>query len=108
MANNKVTRCKNLIFYDSLESYYNSSGQTTEVKVSDWKGTLTGIDVSTLRENGIQPVVYLSTVDRMNLNQHHDLTEKQEDGTLVWIEYNEFLKTHKLEDAHAVAVDASK
>lgn len=108
VANNKVTRCKNLIFYDSLESYYNSSEQTTEVKVSDWKGTLTGIDVSTLRENGIQPVVYLSTVDRMNLNKHHDLTEKQEDGTPVWIEYNEFLKTHKLEDAHAVAVDASK
>lgn len=108
VANNKVTRCKNLIFYDSLESYYNSSDQTEEVKKSDWKGTLTGIDVSTLRENGIQPVVYLSTVDRMNLNQHHDLTEKQADGTLVWIEYNEFLKTHKLEDAHAVAVDASR
>lgn len=108
VANNKVTRCKNLIFYDSLESYYNSSEQKTEVKVSDWKGTLTGIDVSTLRENGIQPVVYLSTVDRMNPNQHHDLTEKQTDGTPVWIEYNEFLNTHKLEDAHAVAVDASK
>ena len=108
VANNKVTRCKNLIFYDSLESYYNSSEQTTEVKVSDWKGTLTGIDVSTLRENGIQSVIYLSTVDRMNLNQHHDLTEKQADGTPVWIEYNEFLKTHNLEDAHAVAVDASK
>ena len=108
VANNKVTRCKNLIFYDSLESYYNSSEQMTEVKVSDWKGTLTGIDVSTLRENGIQPVIYLSTVDRMNLNPHHDLTEKQADGTPVWIEYNEFLKTHKLEDAHAVAVDASK
>ena len=44
----------------------------------------------------------------MNLNQHHDLTEKQADGTPVWIEYNEFLKTHKLADAHAVAVDASK
>lgn len=108
VANNKVTRCKNLIFYDSLESYYNSSEQNTEVKVSDWKGTLTGIDVSTLRENGIQPVIYLSTVDRMNLNQHHDLTEKQVDGTSVWIEYNEFLKTHTLADAHAVAVDASK
>lgn len=108
VANNKVTRCKSLIFYDSLESYYNLSEQTTEVKVSDWKGTFTGIDVSTLRENGIQPVVYLSTVDRMNLNQHHDLTEKQEDGTPVWIESNEFLETHKLEDVHAVAVDASK
>lgn len=108
VANNKVTRCKNLIFYDSLESYYNSSNQTEEVKKSDWKGTLTGIDVSTLRENGIQPVVYLSTVDRMNINQHRNLTEKQEDGTPVWIEYDEFLKTHKLEEAHAVAVDASK
>lgn len=108
VANNKVTRCKNLIFYDSLESYYNLSDQTEEVKKSDWKGTLTGIDVSTLRENGIQPVVYLSTVDRMNINQHRNLTEKQKDGTPVWIEYNEFLKTHKLEEAHAVAVDASK
>lgn len=108
VANNKVTRCKNLVFYDSLESYYNSSDQTEEVKISDWKGTLTGIDVSTLRENGIQPVVYLSTVNRMNINQHHDLTEKQKDGTPIWIEYNEFLKTHKLEDVHAVAVDASK
>ena len=108
VANNNVTRCKNLIFYDSLESYYNSSDQTEEVKKSDWKGTLTGIDVSTLRENGIRPVVYLSTVDRMNINQHRNLTEKQKDGTPVWIEYNEFLKTHKLEEAHAVAVDASK
>ena len=108
VANNNVTRCKNLIFYDSLESYYNSSDQTEEVKKSDWKGTLTGIDVSTLRENGIQPIVYLSTVDRMNINQHRNLTEKQKDGTPVWIEYNEFLKTHKLEEAHAVAVDASK
>ena len=108
VANNKVTRCKNLIFYDSLESYYNSSNQTEEVKKSDWKGTLTGIDVSTLRENGIQPVVYLSTVDRMNINHHHDLTEKQEDGTPVWIEYNEFIKKYELKEAHAVAVDASK
>lgn len=107
VANNKVTRCKNLIFYDSLESYYNSSNQTEEVKKSDWKGTLTGIDVSTLRENGIQPVVYLSTVDRMNINHHHDLTEKQEDGTPVWIEYNEFIKKYELKEAHAVAVDAS-
>ena len=108
VANNKVTRCKNLIFYDSLESYYNLSDQTEEVKISDWKGTLTGIDVSTLRENGIQPVVYLSTVDRMNINHHHDLTEKQEDGTPVWIEYNEFIKKYELKEAHAVAVDASK
>lgn len=108
VANNKVTRCKNLIFYDSLESYYNSFNQTEEVKKSDWKGTLTGIDVSTLRENGIQPVVYLSTVDRMNINQHRNLTEKQKDGTPVWIEYDEFIKKHKLEEAHAVAVDASK
>lgn len=108
VANNKVTRCKNLIFYDSLESYYNLSDQIEEVKISDWKGTLTGIDVSTLRENGIQPVVYLSTVDRMNINHHHDLTEKQEDGTPVWIEYNEFIKKYELKEAHAVAVDASK
>ena len=67
VANNKVTRCKNLIFYDSLESYYNSPNQTEEVKKSDWKGTLTGIDVSTLRENGIEPFYLISNTDRKGL-----------------------------------------
>ena len=46
VANNKVTRCKNLIFYDSLENYFKSSEETEPTISSDWEGTLKGIDFS--------------------------------------------------------------
>lgn len=107
VANNKVTRCKNLIFYDSLENYFKSSEETEPTISSDWKGTLKGIDLSNLKEKGIQPTVYLSKFDKLNINNHHDLTEKQ-DGESVWVDYDTFVKQYGLEKAHAIAVDATK
>lgn len=107
VANNKVTRCKNLIFYDSLENYFKSSEETEPTISSDWKGTLKGIDLSNLKEKGIQPTVYLSKFDKLNINNHHDLTEKQ-DGESVWVDYDTFVKQYGLENAHAIAVDATK
>lgn len=107
VANNKVTRCKNLIFYDSLENYFKSSEETEPTISSDWKGTLKGIDLSNLKEKGIQPTVYLSKLDKLNINNHHDLTEKQ-DGESVWVDYDTFVKQYGLENAHAIAVDATK
>lgn len=107
VANNKVTRCKNLIFYDSLENYFKSSEETEPTIPSDWKGTLKGIDLSNLKEKGIQPTVYLSKFDKLNINNHHDLTEKQ-DGESVWVDYDTFVKQYGLENAHAIAVDATK
>lgn len=107
VANNKVTRCKNLIFYDSLENYFKSSEETEPTISSDWKGTLKGIDLSNLKEKGIQPTVYLSKFDKLNINNHHDLTEKQ-DGESVWVDYDTFVKQYGLEKAQAIAVDATK
>lgn len=107
VANNKVTRCKNLIFYDSLENYFKSSEETEPTISSDWKGTLKGIDLSNLKEKGIQPTVYLSKFDKLNINNHHDLTEKQ-DGKSVWVDYDTFVKQYGLEKAQAIAVDATK
>lgn len=107
VANNKVTRCKNLIFYDSLENYFKSSEEMEPTISSDWKGTLKGIDLSNLKEKGIQPTVYLSKFDKLNINNHHDLTEKQ-DGKSVWVDYDTFVKQYGLENAHAIAVDARK
>lgn len=107
VENDKITRCKSMIFFDSLESFYQKPDETSETLLSDWKGTLTGIDLSALREQGIEPVVYLSKTGGMNLYSHHDLQEEK-DGEPVWTEYSKFVQKYGLEQAHAVAVDARK
>ena len=107
LANDSVTNSKDIIFYDSVESFYRSADQTEEVRRSDWKGTLTGIDVSALKKAGILPVVYLSKQNGLNVAAHHDLGE-QLNGEPIWIEYNKFVQQYGLEAAHAVAIDASR
>ncbi|MDO5811453.1 MAG: SpaA isopeptide-forming pilin-related protein [Bacillota bacterium] len=107
VANDMTTRCKNMIFFDSLENFYQRKDQTEEVIPSDWKGTLTGIDFSMLKSKEIQPVVYLSRIDKMNMGNHHDINE-QENGEPIWVEYSEFVKKYGLSEAHAIAVDVSK
>ena len=107
LANNKMIKTRDIVLFDSLENYYQESGQTTPVKASDWKGTLTGIDVSALRYLGISPKIYLSRMESLNLNDHHDLTEKIA-GEAVWVDYDTFIREYGIEAARAVAVDASK
>ena len=106
LANDSNTNSKNVIFYDSLENYYRGAEQTEEVFPSDWKGTLTGIDVSALKKAGVQPKVYLSKIDKLNVAAHHDL-EEQIQGEPVWIAYEQFEQQYGLENARAIAVDAS-
>lgn len=106
LANDSNTNSKNVIFYDSLENYYRGAEQTEEVFPSDWKGTLTGIDVSALKKAGVQPKVYLSKIDKLNVAAHHDL-EEQIQGESVWIAYEQFEQQYGLEEARAIAVDAS-
>lgn len=98
LANDSVTNSKDIIFYDSVESFYRSADQTEEVRRSDWKGTLTGIDVSALKKAGILPVVYLSKQNGLNVAAHHDFGE-QLNGEPIWIEYNKFVQQYGLEAA---------
>ena len=107
LANNRTIMSKDILLFDSLENFYKDLDQTEETKKSDWKGTLTGVDVSALEKQGIEPVVYLSKVDRLNINNHHDLSE-QINGENVWIEYDRFVAQYGLAAAKAVAVDATK
>lgn len=73
---------KDLILYDSIENY------TTEGIESDWRGVLQSIDLTQLQEKGIAPVVYVSTVENLNLEgetnfiPNNDLTN--EDVWAVW------------------------
>lgn len=108
VANDKATRAKNLILFDSLEYFYQKDTDTPTI-TSDWYGSLTGIDLSGLTVKGIQPVVYLSDEKGLNINRNHDLTEKKADGTPLWLEYSAFLQKYgSLDAAHAVAIDASR
>lgn len=103
--NDGLTSSKDMIFFDSLESFYQRDTESTETIVSDWKGILQSVDVSQMRKKGVNPIVYLSKVDRMNIYKHHDLNEIV-NGDRVWVEYNEFIKRYGIDSAHAVAVDA--
>lgn len=90
---------KDMIFFDSLENY-DKSTMTNAGTESQWHGTLTGIGTKQLEEKGISPVVYISTVPNLDIDAHHDLTDKT-----VWTKVTS--KTD-LSTAKAVAIDMTR
>lgn len=107
LTNDSFTQSKDIIFFDSLENFYQKEEETSPTIPSDWKGTLTGISTDNLVFKGVDPVVYLSKIDSMNIQNHHDLTE-QSNGSPVWLEYQKFVDKYGLDQAKAIAVDATK
>ena len=106
LANDANTESKNIIFFDSLENFYQESGEKKTLE-SDWKGTLQSVDLSNLSLKGVDAVIYLSKEKDLNPWEHHDLKEKK-NGESIWIPYNDFVKKYGVEKAAAIAVDASK
>lgn len=107
LTNDSYTQSKDIVFFDSLENFYQEEEETSPTIPSDWKGTLTGVSTDNLIYKGASPVVYLSKVDSMNIQNHHDLTEKAY-GEPVWMEYQQFADKYGLDKAKAIAVDATK
>lgn len=107
LANDAITRSKDIIFFDSVENFFQKASESTPTIPSDWKGTITGINVNNLIFKGINPVVYLSKIDSINIQNHHDLDEAV-NGENVWIPYNDFVNKYGIKNAKAIAVDASK
>lgn len=101
MQNDIETESKDIILFDSIESFYQKAGNTT-AKESGWRGTLESVDLAQLREKGVKPVVYLSD-KALNPNDAHDVS----DGS-VWTEYGEFVERHGLGNARSIAVDCRK
>lgn len=95
MANSGSTKSKNIVLFDSLENYVTDNGSS-----SDWHGTLNSIDVSQLKSRGVDPVVYISKIENLSIDDHHDLSD-----TSVW---EKVIDTTDLSTAKAVAIDASK
>ena len=90
---------KDMIFFDSLENY-DQSTMTNAGTESQWHGTLASVGTKQLEEKGINPVVYISTVPNLDIDAHHDLTDKA-----VWAKVTS--KTD-LSTAKAVAIDMSR
>lgn len=95
MANSGSTKSKNIVLFDSLENYVTDNGSS-----SDWHGTLNGVDVNQLKSKGVDPVIYISKIDNLSIDDHHDLND-----TSVWEKATE---TTDLSTAKAIAIDASK
>ena len=93
--NSFANKAKDLIFFDSLENYVAND------RSSDWQGTLQSVDLKLLREKGIDPKVYISTVENLNIEYHNDLSE-----TSIWT----FVDPDKddLSEARAIAIDMRK
>ena len=114
-ANDASTTSSNLIFFDSLEYFYQWDKESLAME-SDWYGTLTGIDYSQMTEKGVDVVVYVSTIKGLNIKHYYDETDntydldaKDENGKPIWVEYDAYLAGGgKLSDVHAIALDARK
>lgn len=107
MTNDSSTKAKDIVFFDSLENFYQNEGQGKPTLKSDWHGALKSVDVSQIEQKGAAPVVYLSKLESMNPNEHNDLGEVL-NGEPVWLELSEFEKKYGLDKAAAIALDASK
>ena len=99
-ATDDASRAKKLIAFDSLENHTVVSGADSG-RSSDWHGTLKSVDTHQLTAMGIAPKVYYSTVDKLNIEQHHELSE-----TSVWTLSDSF--TGDLSTVKAIAVDMRK
>lgn len=107
LTNDAITRSKDIIFFDSVESFFQKASELAPTIPSDWKGTITGISVNNLIFKGIKPAIYLSKIDSINIQNHHDLDEVA-NGENVWIPYSDFVNKYGIKNAKAIAVDASK
>ena len=98
--NTYMNKAKNLIWYDSIENFevIDSAAQTSTT--SSWHGTLQSIDITQLKNKGIDVKVYISTIENLDLVANNDLAD-----TSVWQLVNE---ETNLEQAKAIAIDITK
>ena len=97
--NTYMSSAKNLIFFDSLENFKptNTDGTTN---TSGWRGTLKSIDITQLKEKGIDTKIYISTIENLNIEKNNDIN-----NTAVWKKISE---EDDLSSAKAIAIDMTK
>lgn len=92
------THNKNTVLFDSLENY--TGNKAEGAMSSDWRGILQSIDTKQIEEAGIKPVVYISTIPNLNIDENNDVQDSS-----VW---QKVTSKTDLSQARAVAIDISK
>lgn len=112
------TQTRGMIIYDSLENYVAIEGNDQEdvdaIEAGKrWRGALRSVDLSLLREKGIDPVLYYSTTPELKMQIVEDATEGYKnpdttnlENTSVWVKASDY--TGDLADVHAIAIDCRK
>lgn len=107
MENSSLTSAKDIIILDSLEKFCNKLNGETVGEECDWYGTLVSFGLSNLKSKGIEPVIYLSTTENIDLQQYatssaSDFFEKLSNDS-DWVKQENF--NGKLSDVKAFAID---
>ena len=102
MQNTEATSSRGIVMYDNLENYVPAAG-TGDNQDTQWRGTLSRVDVSQLRQKGIEPVVYYSTKSGLNLDDTNNPDMNLRDSS-TWTT----VCPDKKSKITAIAIDASK
>ena len=102
MQNTEATSARGIVMYDNLENYVPAAG-TGDYQDKQWRGTLSRVDVSQLRQKGIEPVVYYSTKSGLNLDDTNNPDMNLSDSS-TWTTVCPDDKS----TITAIAIDASK
>ena len=98
--NTFMNSARNLVFFDSLENFKVVDTEAGTEKTSGWHGTLKSIELTQLKQKGIDAKVYISIQKNIDPEDHNDLTD-----TSIWQ-----LATEEtdLSTAKAIAIDMTK
>ena len=102
MQNTEATSARGIVMYDNLENYVPAADKG-DYQDTQWRGTLSRVDVSQLRQKGIEPVVYYSTKSGLNLDDTNNPDMNLSDSS-TWTTVCPDDKSK----ITAIAIDASK
>lgn len=102
MQNTEATSARGIVMYDNLENYVPAADKG-DYQDTQWRGTLSRVDVSQLRQKGIEPVVYYSTKSGLNLDDTNNPDMNLSDSS-TWTTVCPDDKS----TITAIAIDASK
>ena len=103
MQNTEATLARGIVMYDNLENYVPAADKD-DYQDTRWRGTLSRVDVSQLRQKGIEPVVYYSTKAGLVLDDTNNRTDMNLSDSSTWTTVCPDDKSK----ITAIAIDASK
>ena len=97
--NTFMNSARNLVFFDSIENF-KVTEESGEEKTSGWHGTLKGIDLTQIKQKGIDAKVYISTKENLDLETNNNLAD-----TSIW---QILTDETDLATVKAIAIDMTK